>query len=161
MRRDKILKNMREQGYISAQELDIAQAETPVILEKKSEWKNDPSSYALDCAVRYLMKDSGFSFVWYFASDEEYKDYRAAYERAYEKEKERIYRGKFKIYTSLNSEVQNLLQEQTDNALTKFTDVGDDGVYLLQSAGTVIDNVTGKVVAVVGGEARRSVRAIR
>lgn len=154
MRRDKILKNMREQGYISAQELDIAQAETPVILEKKSEWKNDPSSYALDCAVRYLMKDSGFSFVWYFASDEEYRDYKAAYEQAYEKEKERIYRGKFKIYTSLNSGIQNLLQEQTDNTLTKFTDVGDDGVYVLQSAGTVIDNATGKVVAVVGGRSQ-------
>ena len=63
MRRDKILKNMQEQGYITTQELDVAQAETPVILEKKSEWKNDPSSYALDCAVRYLMKDSGFTFV--------------------------------------------------------------------------------------------------
>ena len=51
MQQDKILKNMQEQGYITTQELDVAQAETPVILEKKSEWKNDPSSYALDCAV--------------------------------------------------------------------------------------------------------------
>lgn len=153
-RRDKILRNMKEQGYLDQEDYAAALTETPVILEKKSEWNNYESSYALDCAVRSLMEQDGFTFCYYFGSDDEYKSYRENYEKAYDREKERIYRGKFKIYTSLDPEKQELLQDSIDQSLGKFTEVGADGVYELQAASVLLDNETGKVVAISGGRSQ-------
>ncbi|MCI5480034.1 MAG: penicillin-binding protein [Lachnospiraceae bacterium] len=153
-RRDKILRNMKEQGYLDQEDYDTACRENPKILEKKSEWNNYESSYALDCAVRCLMEQDGFAFCYYFGSDDEYKSYRENYEKAYDREKERIYRGKYKIYTALDPEKQKLLQDSIDQSLERFTEVGADGVYELQAASVILDNETGKVVAISGGRSQ-------
>ena len=54
-RRDKILDDMMECGFISREEYEEAVAEKIVVTRPPTEFKNYQTTYAIDCAVRYLM----------------------------------------------------------------------------------------------------------
>lgn len=157
-RRDKILGDMFEMGYITEKEYREAIREPIVIEEGKSEFNNYQTTFAVDCAVRYLMKQSDFVFKHEFEDTGAYNNYVKEYAAAYDQAKHELYTGGYSIYTTLDSDVQISMQEVLDNKLSFDTEFGSDGkTYALQGAVTCIDNTTGKVIAVVGGRSQEAI----
>ena len=156
-RRDKILDDMLECGYITERENRIAKLEDINISSPNMVYNDYETTYATDCAVRYLMKLDGFEFRYEFADNTDYSGYHAMYNREFERKKHDLYVGGYQIYTSLDMEMCGNLQEILDNQLA-FNDELDSetGIYALQGALTVIDNKTGRVVALVGGRSQET-----
>lgn len=62
-RRDRILKNMYEDGYISQSQYEKSVDENITIMPKKETTTNDyAETYILKCATEALMKEQGFEF---------------------------------------------------------------------------------------------------
>ncbi|SKB72645.1 Membrane carboxypeptidase (penicillin-binding protein) [Lachnospiraceae bacterium] len=157
-RRDKILGDMLEEGLISQAQYDTAVHESITIMESSGSELNDyQATYAMDCAVRYLMKLRGFSFQYTYADSTEYENYQSLYDEMYQEQKDLLYTGGYKIYTTLNSAFQDELQASLDDVLSFDTEItAESGSYALQGAVTAIDNSNGKVVAIVGGRSNPS-----
>lgn len=156
-RRDKILGDMLEVNYITQQEYKEAMCE-PIIIEKgKTEFNNYQTTFAVDCATRYLMKLNNFEFQYVFADMADYNNYIKEYNFAYDQAKHDLYTGGYSIYTTLDSNMQLSMQEVVDSVLSFDGEIGTDGETLaLQGAVTCIDNSTGKVTAVIGGRSQES-----
>lgn len=154
-RRNKILDDMEECGYISQTDCLRAKAETIVIKKPSKVFNNYETTYAVDCAVRYLMKLDNFTFKYSFADNKSYKKYHKRYSKEYNKMYHKLNTGGYKIYTSLNSRVYKKLQKILDKNLKFSTEKDANGTYSFQGALTCIDNKTGKVIAVVGGRSQK------
>ncbi|MBO5258909.1 MAG: PBP1A family penicillin-binding protein [Agathobacter sp.] len=153
-RRDRILKNMYEDGVITEAEYEAALAEEIVLNPAQSKgttMNNYVDTYTYYCATRALMENEGFQFQYYFESEEEEEAYNEAYSQLYEECRKKLYTGGYKIYTTFDMEKQELLQQAVDSELASFTEVGEDGVYKMQGSAVCIDNTTSYVVAIVGG----------
>ena len=151
-RRDKILKDMYTCGYIKESDYNNAVREEIVIEKPTTLFNNYETTFAVDCAVKYLMKLDGFEFKYKFDSMDDYKAYKDRYSSEYDSMKHKLYTGGYKIYTSIDSGVCANMQGVLDEKLSFNDEVNaDTGIYELQGALTCIDNSTGKVVAVVGG----------
>ncbi|MEH2959332.1 transglycosylase domain-containing protein [Candidatus Merdisoma sp. JLR.KK006] len=156
-RRDKVLKDMQECEFITETQRIQALREDLVLNEKKPvEIKDYETTYAIDCAIRYLMKLDGFLFRYSFATMEDYNFYMETYNQAYERIRAELYIGGYVVTTTLNKEKQTLLQESVDNALAFDEELAENGQYAFQGAATVINNETGKVEAIVGGRTQNS-----
>ncbi len=155
-RRDKILDDMLEMGYITQREYEEAVAETITVQRQQVPMRNYETTYAIDCAVRYLMRRDGFQFQYGFRSQEEYRAYEERYNEVYNQERDALYTGGYNLYTSLDPGKQQLLQEAVDSVLSFDGETADNGIYALQGAATAIDNSTGKVVAIVGGRSQET-----
>ncbi len=154
-RRDKILEDMHDCGYITNTELREAKySEIALKPQAAEKIQNYETTYAADCAIRYLMELNGFLFRYDFEHMDDYQDYLDAYNDCYEACRKKLYTGGYVVRTSLNEEKQALLQNTIDEALAFDEEVGSDGVYALQSASAVIDNQSHKVVAIVGGRSQ-------
>lgn len=150
-RRNKILSDMLELEMISNTEYQKAISEKIEVIHNEDITYDYNTSYAIDCAIRYLMKINEFPFQYHFDSKNEYLDYLEEYEIAYEENRKELYSGGYKVYTSLNDEVQQLAQDALDEILYFDEEKKENGIYALQGASTVIDNKTGKVIAIIGG----------
>lgn len=155
-RRDKILGDMKEMGFISEREYKEALRETISVQRMQTPMKNYETTYAIDCAIRYLMRMDGFHFKYGFQNKEEYLAYKEQYDEVYSQERDNLYTGGYSVYTSLDPEKQAVLQESVDSVLTFDEAVAENGIYSLQGAATVIDNSTDKVVAIVGGRSQET-----
>ena len=107
-------------------------------------------TYVTYCAVRYLMEKNGFQFKNEFAEDEELELYDEGYDAWYSYYLQELYSGGYRIYTSLDPDIQQMLQSNVDRVISE-----NDSE--LQAAAVTIDNETGKVVAVVGGRTELTV----
>lgn len=154
-RRDKILTDMQELGFITERQFREAMSETITIESRTSVFNNYETTYAIDCAVRYLMRMDGFSFRYGFQSNDEYKDYSARYQEAYERERYALYTGGYDVYTSLDPVKQQILQQSVDEVLLFDETTADNGIYALQGAATVVDNSNNRVVAISGGRSQQ------
>lgn len=151
-RRDRILSNMQEDGKISEVAYANAIVEDIVLEHGETVEKNDyVETYAYYCAVRALMELEGFEFRYTFATEAERDAYDTRYDEMYAECQRKLYTGGYQIYTSLDLELQENLQESIDDALVEFTDVNEEGVYELQASAVCINNDTGYVQAIVGG----------
>lgn len=151
-RRDRILKNMYEDGYISQSQYEKSVDEKITIMPKKETTTNDyAETYILKCATEALMKEQGFEFKTTFSSDSEKEKYNDEYDELYNTCKKSLYSAGYRIYTSIDMEKQKQLQDSVSSQLSMFTEKTDDGVYKVQGAAVSIDNSTGKVAAIVGG----------
>ena len=155
-RRDKILDDMLEMEYITQEEHDAAVEEEIVIQRPDYGFHNYETTYAVDCAVRYLMELDGFEFEYGFTGDKEYEQYSEQYDQAYAAARQELYIGGYDVYTSLDPEQQEYLQKAIDEGLSFDDETSSDGVYALQGAATLIDNETGKVTAIVGGRSQET-----
>ncbi|MCU6762830.1 Penicillin-binding protein 4 precursor [uncultured Roseburia sp.] len=160
-RRDKILEDMYECGYITQQEMNDAVSEEITIAkqEDNDEFYNYETSFAIKCATEYLMGYLyDFNFQYQFDTDSEYAEYHQKYNEVYQQAKHRLYTGGYEIQTSLDLEAQQGLQEVVNNQLSfdQRLKKGSE-TYNLQSGMTVIDNNTGKVVASVGGREQEGI----
>ena len=150
-RRDRVLKQMYEDGKIKLADYTKAKKETITLSKPKIEESSYAKSYIFYCTIRALMKKDGFEFKYHFDSEEEEAAYDEAYDEMYSSHQKALYSQGYRIYTSIDMTKQKLLQEAVDKELEKFTEVNDEGVYQMQGAAVSIDNDTGKVVAIVGG----------
>ena len=157
VRRDKILEDMYECGYISTSELVRAKRYEIVLNPQQAEKiQNYETTYAVDCAVRYLMELDGFAFRYEFEDMKDYRTYLSEYNDQYELFRGELYTGGYVVETSLNQEKQALLQNAIDEVMAFDEEVGENGIYAFQSASTVIDNRSHKVVAIVGGRSQET-----
>ena len=155
-RRDKILQDMESMGFITDEEYRQAVNETIEVQRQKVPMRNYETTYAVDCAIRFLMRRDNFKFKYGFRDEAEYKAYRDKYEEVYSQERDALYTGGYQIYTSLEPEKQQILQEAVDQVLTFDESVAENGIYQLQGAATVVDNSTNRVVAIVGGRSQET-----
>lgn len=153
-RRDKILGDMLEMGFISSHEHATAVNEKIVIsiqedpMEKQYDYE---TTYAIHCAAKYIMKTDGFEFRYSFRDDSDYDTYQSLYRQAYDNAVDRVYSGGYDICTTIDLEKQKAAQEILDTVLAPMDERLESGTYKVQGAMTVIDNESGKVVAVIGG----------
>lgn len=155
-RRDKILKDMFNAAFITEDQYNKAIKEKIKIKKPKYKFNDYMTTYAIDCATRYIMQEDGFEFKYKFDNTKQYNKYYKQYTKAYDKAKNELYNGGYKIYTSLDSNAQKKLQKVLNEQL-KFSKEKDKntGAYALQGAITAFDNKTGKVIAVVGGRKQK------
>ncbi len=161
-RRDKILSDMMDCGFISQEQYEKAKAEDIAIsLDTSSEEKiyNYPTTYAANCAIEYFMERNGFQFRYHFKTKKAYKKYQESYAEMYDVAERELYTGGYEIQTSLDLDATKELQAILDDTLA-FNDETDEdtGIYELQGAITVINNDTGKVTAVVGGRSQKKTK---
>ena len=154
-RRDLILSNMFNEGYISRPEYEQAIHET-ISLDlsgnKAAVIHNYVDTFAYHCAAEALMETTGFELKYDFSSDSDREAYEEKYNELYAQCMAELYSGKYNLYTTIDMSMQKLLQRSIDEGLADFTDIADEtDDYEMQSAGVCIDNKTGYVVAIVGG----------
>lgn len=154
-RRDRMLKQMEEDGYISKAECAAAQAEEIIVKEPKTSGKRKSyEPFVYECAIKALMKAYGFEFEYRFDSAEDEEDYDKHYEEVYNQCKQRLYNDGYRIYTSINKKKQKKLQKQVNMQLSVRKEKADK-IYKFQGAAVCIDNKDGRVVAIVGGRSQK------
>lgn len=154
-RRNLILKQMWIQNYVSEEEY-LRASSSPIHFSKvkKVESSNYFTSYAIDCAIRSLMKRNDFNFSYSFNSKKGYEKYRKRFLEEYEDAKTKLYTGGYRVYTSLDNSIQKKVQQIVDEELSAFKGK-KKGIYELQGAVTVVDNESGLVTAIVGGRSQK------
>ena len=151
-RRNSVLKQMWENGYISEDEYKSAINEEIVLNRTNGRERQDyAETFTYYCAVRELMKQEGFELRNTFGGDIDRENYEELYEEEYYRLKRSLYTKGYRIYTSLNREKQEQLQGSIDDILQEFDEKNSEGIYSLQAAGVCIDNDTGYVTAIIGG----------
>ncbi len=160
-RRDKILGDMYEEGYLTKSVYEDALKEKIKVKKTKTEFYNYETTYAVYCAVEYLMKLHGFDFRYEFTDQKDYENYEESYEAAYNLEKTNLYAKGYTIKTTLDTDAQDALQQILDEHLSFEQEKNpQSNVYELQGAVTAIDNTTGKVTAVIGGRSQEDLTGI-
>lgn len=138
-----VLSKMLELGYISQEDFDTANAQAEA---------NEFNFSKLDT-------DYGVNQEWfvYPALDQVKNDLKEKYKYTDDEVNKLLVNGGLKIYTTLNTEMQNSVQSildertnlQVDDTSSDPTD--NDGVPKLQASATVIDYKTGQVKVLIGG----------
>lgn len=154
-RRNLILSDMYDQGFISLSVSKEAKQEKIKLKRKKGVEKNNyVETYVNDCAVRTLMKTQGFEFQNSFENEKKRKAYEKDFMQMYKDCEHSLYTSGYRIYTSINLDHQEKLQNAIDTALSGYQETNEEGIYRLQASGATIDNTTGYVTAVVGGRSQ-------
>lgn len=150
-RRDYILGLLYEFNCISNEDYMNAVSEE-IALTRSKRTKNDyVETYVFYCATRALMEANGFKFCYQFATEEEEAEYNELYDEWYSRYQTSLFTEGYKIYTSIDLEKQELLQQYVNDTLLAFPDTNEEGIYKMQGAAVCIDNATGYVTAIVGG----------
>lgn len=150
-RRNLLAKQLYELGEID-KELYNEIIDEQIVLRLTKDKKYDyVETFVRYCATRELMRARGFVFTYEFDSKEAKKAYEEAYAEEYSYCNNLLFTGGYRIYTSIDMEKQAQLQETVDQYLANYTDVNEEGTYKFQGSSTCIDNLTGYVVAIVGG----------
>lgn len=158
-RRNKILNDMYDLGYLNELELQMALEEDIVLAEEKQVSHDYIETFTNFCATEALMEASGFEFQYKFETTEEQQKYNKSYRETYDEYYASLYTGGYQIYTSIEPNKQKLLQQTIDETLAVDEEKNEEtGIYNLQGAATCIDNSTGKVVAIVGGRTQEELK---
>ena len=152
-KRNDVLQSMHEIQYLTDEEYQNAISQPLSIVQEEAEGtdENYQSSYAIHCAALALMKMEDFHFQYTFQDKEDYDSYMENYQTVYKAKNEEIRAGGYRIYTSLDSQLQEVLQTQVDTVLESYTELQENGKYALQGAAVIVDNKTNYVAAIVGG----------
>ena len=158
-KRNDVLHSMLEVGYLTEDAYNSAISQPLSIVQEEGEGSNENymSSYAIHCAALALMKLDNFQFQYIFKDKSDYDTYMENYQATYTEKADDIRAGGYRIYTTLDQDLQTALQSQLDNVLSPYTELQDNGKYALQGAGVIVDNMTNSVVAVVGGRGTEDV----
>lgn len=152
-KRNEVLKSMLEVHMLSQEEYEKAVSRSLRIIQEQQEGTDDSylTSYAIHCAALELMKRDEFQFRYTFSDKPDYDAYMEKYTSVYNEKNDSIRNGGYKIYTSLDQDIQNMLQTNLDEVLSSYTELQENGKYALQGAAVIVDNQTNYVVAIVGG----------
>lgn len=154
-RRDKVLMQMKDEGFITLSEYKKALRKEITLNVNFTDRKNYVESYTYYCAIRALMEQEGFVFQNRFLDDTVKQEYEERYYEAYYRIQKTLFTGGYRIYTSIDLNKQELLQQAVDQELAEFIEIGENGAYQLQGAAVCIDNDSGLVTAVVGGREQK------
>lgn len=161
-RRDLVLGKMKEAGSITETEYRDALAEEIVLNPSEDvEINNYVVTYVRHCATESLMKHIGFNFRYSFNDEDDEAQYNEQYDVYYSTCQQMLLGGGYTIYTSIDMDKQQLLQDAVDNELASYTGKSKDGVYAMQGAAVSIDNNNGNVVAIVGGRSEDGLTGYR
>lgn len=156
-RRDLLAKQLYEQEEIDISIYTDITTET-ITLSPSENIKHDyVETFIRYCATRELMKARGFTFLYEFTSKESEKAYNEHYTEEYNYCNNLLFTGGYRIYTTIDMTKQKQLQTTVNNTLKDYTSTNDNGIYELQASATTIDNLTGFVVAIVGGREQEHV----
>lgn len=150
-RRDSVLRQMYAAGLISSLEYYAAVEEKIVLSTLKDVRYNSVETYVFYCAARALMEKDGFVFRTEFVDEEDEESYKEIYNSYYSEYQKSLFTGGYRIYTSIDMEKQELLQNILDLELKDHEETNDEGIFDMQGAAVCIDNETGLVTAIVGG----------
>ena len=152
-KRNQVLKSMETVGYITEAEYEEAIGKPLQISQNVQKGTDEDymNSYALYAATIRMMEVNKFPFTYHFETQADKEAYQDQYEEQYNFYNRELRAGGYKIYTSLDPKIQNILQQTLDKGLSKFQEVQENGKLSMQGAGVIIDNKTGYVVATVGG----------
>ena len=150
-RRNSVLEQMKNDGEITEKEYREAIAQKIVMHSQEKPYNDYLETFAVFCSVRALMERDGFAFRFQFSSEAEKDRYLDEYSDSYAYWQQELYRGGYRVYTSLDPKKQEMLLTSVQNQLAEFDEKTEDGRYELQGAATCVDNDTGYVVAIVGG----------
>ena len=142
-----VLSKMLELGYISQADFDTAYAQAEA---------NEFNFSKLDT-------DYGVNQEWfvYPALEQVKSDLKEKYKYTDDEVNKLLVNGGLKIYTTLNTEMQNSVQSILDERTNLQVDdtssdpTGNDGVPKLQASATVIDYKTGQVKVLIGGRGKQ------
>ena len=155
-RRNRILRQLNQEKIITNEEYDEACAADIKLSSGKEQKNNYVDTYIKYCATRELMKIRGFEFRYKFASDEDRREYQSLYNEMYGECNSLLFTGGYKIYTSIDMEKQEKLQNTLDEQFAVNNELSDEGIYKFQGSATCIDNFNGMVVAIVGGRSQET-----
>lgn len=152
-KRNQVLRSLRVCDYITEEELqDYLRRPLGIERTLRAESTEDYlSSYALNEAVLRLMGLGGFRFRYMFKDSASQESYEELYSESYELYSKALRKGGYRIYTSLDPELQAELQAALDEGLAGFTELQENGKPALQGAAALLDNQSGYVTALVGG----------
>ena len=151
IRRNRIINHMRDDGKIKEDTCEEAKDEE-ILLERPQKTKSDyVETYTYNCAIRELMKQQGFEFKTEFDSEKARSAYEEEYDLLYGECQKSLYTQGYRIYTSLDLNMQQILQGAVDNGLAEFTEQNEEGIFTLQASAVCVDNHSGYVKAIVGG----------
>lgn len=152
-RQRKILDHMYQDGYLNKEQYLTSCKQDIAIYPKQQTTTNDyVQTYMLRCAVEALMEAQGFNFRTQFDSKKDKEKYDEQYDEVYNACRQSLYNNGYQIHTSIDMQMQAQLQSSISQELgSYFLEKTDDGIYQVQGAAVCIDNITGKVVAIVGG----------
>lgn len=155
-RKNRILEQMLSEGDITEEEYNQALSEKIELNVPEVKRRNYIETYVTNCAVKALMKESGFQLEYGIdkSKDDEYDE---AYSDMYSQCQQQLYRAGYRIYTSIDMSKQRALQKTINEQLSENKEKGEDGIFEFQGAGVCIDNDNGKVIAVVGGRSQSSI----
>lgn len=146
-RRDHILDSMHDVGFISWNATEEAKKEEVKIKPPSETAGGYEVTYTADCAIRYFMELDGFHFQYHFDTIAERNKYKESYNSEYEKMREELYQGGYSVYTTIDSNIQEALQENVDGFINALR---SDKAPDLQAA-MVLTDEKARVCAIVGG----------
>ncbi len=150
-RRNLIAKVLLEQGEIDQLLYDEITNET-ITLTPSEDIKHDyVETFVRYCATKELMRARGFNFIYEFTSEESKEAYNEYYASEYSYCNNLLFTGGYRIYTTIDMAKQTELQTTVNSTLSDYAETNDEGIYTFQASATTIDNLTGFVVAIVGG----------
>ena len=155
-RKNRILEQMLSEGDITEEEYNQALSEKIELNVPEVKRRNYIETYVTNCAVKALMKESGFQFEYGIDKSKD-EGYDEAYSDMYSQCQQQLYRAGYRIYTSIDMSKQRTLQKTINEQLSENKEKGEDGIFEFQGAGVCIDNDNGKVIAVVGGRSQSSI----
>lgn len=156
-RRNSVMEQMVNDKVLSREKYLEAAAEEIVLCPQEQPYNDYLETFAVFCAVRALMEQNGFSFCYKFLEEGMKDNYLRYYSESYNFWQQQLYRGGYRVYTSLDPKKQGLLLAAVQNQLAEFEEMNEEGTYTLQGAATCVENDTGRVVAIVGGRGEHTV----
>jgi membrane peptidoglycan carboxypeptidase len=120
---------MLEQQDIDQQLYDDALFATIVLVPTENQKNNYVETYAKYCATIALMAHSGFEFRYTFKDTMDKKSYEESYYQSYDEFSAKLFTGGYRIYTTLDLEKQEWLQQTVDEVLLGYTETYNDGVF--------------------------------
>lgn len=141
LKRQKMLDNMLQYGYISQEEHDEAYDAELVLNYNKNNANTSSGSNV---------------FTWYMEAvfDEANELLQQEKGLSYKAAQQYIYTGGLQIITAMDPQIQNILEEYYEND-ANFPRVNDSGVQP-ESSMVIIDPYTGDIVGLVGGRGRKT-----
>ena len=124
-RRDRMLKQLYEFDKLTEAEYNAALNEEIVFSDGDSTYYNYAETYARYCAVRALMQQDGFKFRYYFDTVEEQEEYEEEYDTAFSYWQQKMYTGGYRIYTSIDLSLQEMLQQAVNVNFDTHTEVNE------------------------------------
>lgn len=160
-RQQRVLKKMLEHEFITEKEYqDAIMQKIELKISKRVVEKEDyATSFIISDATKKLMSYEGFEFKYHFENDEERKEYEVVYNEKFQEANQKIRSGGFKIYSSIDMNMQEDAQNIVNKHLSQSSNAKDkkSGLYKRQATNVVIENETGFVKSIIGGRTQEDV----